>query len=639
MQLSSILKYLFILLISTNISIAQTAVRIDIDLTKNKIPVSPLIYGKNGVLPSTFLSSGTTADITKAREAGVRFVRQSGGNNSTKYNWRNQLSSHPDWYNNVYANNWDNAAKNMLDKMPGVEGMWSFQLIGKSAANTKNNFNDWAYNQSQWWVGLNQNLAGGGQPNKSGTNNGKALVEGNPALYTMDWPADSTIGILDKWFGPKGLGYDKTRIRYWDMDNEPEIWSGTHDDVMPTQCTAEEFMQLYFKVAKAARAKYPDIKLVGPVTANEWQWYRYGNDGIPSGGKKYCWLEFFIKRISEEEKATGIRLLDMIDLHYYPGSSDAATCLQFHRVFFDRNYVYPEANGVHTLNGGWDTSISKEYVLGRCADWLTKYIGANHGVGLAITETGMASKDANVQALWYASTMGEFMKNGVTIFTPWSWDTGMWEALHLFSRYNQKNFVQATSQDELLVSAYPTTDVNNDSLSVVLINRSLTDKKLVNLNFTGYVVGLDAYPMYSLSKLGTVETFVSHTKNALVKSTVVASLNQISVELAPMSVNTILLRALRVGVNPEIKKNSLKASIYPNPANDQVQLDFSLTERSRLKIDLFNANGQLLKTFSKANYEAGRQTAEISLNSLSKGIYLIKVTSENDSQTLKLIKN
>jgi hypothetical protein len=639
MKLSSILKYLFILLISTNVGLAQTAVRIDIDLTKSKIPVSPFIYGKNGVLPSTFLSSGTTADITKAREAGVRFVRQSGGNNSTKYNWRNQLSSHPDWYNNVYANNWDNAAKNMLDKMPGVEGMWSFQLIGKSAANTKNNFNDWGFNQSQGWAGVGQNLAGGGQPNKSGTNNGKALVEGNPALYTMNWPADSTVGILDKWFGPKGLGYDKTRIRYWDMDNEPEIWSGTHDDVMPTQCTAEEFMQLYFKVAKAARAKHPDIKLVGPVTANEWQWYRYGNDGIPSGGKKYCWLEFFIKRISEEEKATGIRLLDVIDIHYYPGSTDAATCLQFHRVFFDRNYVYPEANGVHTLNGGWDTSISKEYVLGRCADWLTKYIGANHGVGLAITETGMASKDANVQALWYASTMGEFMKNGVTIFTPWSWDTGMWEALHLFSRYNQKNFVKATSQDELLVSAYPTTDVNNDSLSVVLINRSLTDKKLVNLNFTCYVVGLDAYPMYSLSKLGTTETFISHAKNALVKSTVLASLNQISVELAPMSVNTILLRALRVGVKPDLKKNSLKASVYPNPANDLVQLDFSLPEKSRLKIDLFDAKGQLVKTMINSIFEAGNQQKEISLNRISNGVYWLRITSESATKTIKLIKN
>jgi len=34
------------------------------------------------------------------------------------------------------------------------------------------------------------------------------------------------------------------------MDNEVEIWNSTHDDVMPTQPTAEAFMQLYFAVAK-----------------------------------------------------------------------------------------------------------------------------------------------------------------------------------------------------------------------------------------------------------------------------------------------------------------------------------------------------------------------------------------------------
>ena len=107
MKSSIITSILSLLLITANITFAQTPVRIDIDITKGQKPVSPYIYGKNNVLPSTFLSSGTTAEITKAKEAGVRFVRQSGGNNSSKYNWRLKLSSHPDWYNNVYVNDWD----------------------------------------------------------------------------------------------------------------------------------------------------------------------------------------------------------------------------------------------------------------------------------------------------------------------------------------------------------------------------------------------------------------------------------------------------------------------------------------------------------------------------------------------------
>jgi hypothetical protein len=622
-------------LFSLNQGFAQTAIRVDIDLGKGKIPVSPYIYGKNNVLPNTYLSSGND-EITKAKEAGVRLVRQGGGNNSTKYNWRLKLSSHPDWYNNVYANDWDAAAKNMLQQLPGIQGMWSFQLLGKAASNTNNNFNDWGYNQSQYWSGVTQNLAGGGKPNTSG--GAKAATEGNPDLYLMSWTADSTVGILDKWFGAKGLGYDKSKFVYWAMDNEPEIWSGTHDDVMKTQCSAEEYMQRYFKVAKAARAKYPNIKLLGPTPANEWQWYRWGADGILSDGKKYCWLEFFIKRIAEEEKATGIRLLDVLDIHYYPSSSDADKCVQFHRVFFDRDYDYPEANGVHTVTGGWDTSINKEYILGRCSDWLNQYLGSNHGVGLAVTESGLNSTNANVQAVFYASTLGEFMKNGVELYTPWSWNVGMWETLHLFSRYNQKYYVQAASQNDLLVSAYPTVNSNADSITVVLVNRSLTDKQTVNLNFNGIKVNPDSYGMYSISGLGSTETFSSHYNNALKKSQVQATASTMTVELAPLSVNSIVMKSLVMGTSPEIKKGEFKANVYPNPAINLVYLDFTLPEESKITIELFNSNGKVIKTIDNEAFDAGNQQIELSMNGLANGIYWVRFTSIHNTETVKLIK-
>lgn len=634
MKISIFTSIFSLLILTMNIALAQTPVRIDIDITKWQKPVSPFIYGKNNVLPSTFLSSGTTVEITMAKEAGVCFVRQGGGNNSTKYNWRRKLSSHPDWYNNVYANDWDAAAKNLIDKMPGVDGMWSFQLLGKAAENTKNNFNDWAYNGSQWWSGTGQNLAGGGQINPAG--GGKALVEGNPDLYLEAWPADSTVGILDKWFGAKGLGYDKNRIKYWNMDNEPEIWSGTHDDVMKTQCSAEEYMQLYFKVAKAARAKYPDIKLVGPVPANEWQWYRWGTDAISYKGGKYCWLEYFILRIAEEEKATGIKLLDVLDIHFYPGETNAADCVQLHRIFFDRTYAYPGYNGVRTLNGGWD-NINKEYIFGRCNDWLNQYIGTDHGVTFGVTEIDINSTNPNVQAVWYASTMGEFMKQGVEILTPWSWKVGMWETLHLFSRNNLKTYVQAISQNETLVSAYPTMNDSKDSMTIVLVNRSLTAKTNVNLNFNGFTAGKQTFTMYSLSKLGTAETFVSHSKNALIKSDILAG-NLVNIELAPLSVNSITLKASLTSAEPDFKKSSFKALVYPNPTKDLVHLDFSLPERSTLRIGLFNVNGQLLKTISNEVFDAGNHQIEVNTASLSGGIYWIKFESSNDVETIKLIK-
>jgi len=268
-------------LISFSLSISAQ-VTVTVDLSKETHPVSPYLCGRNNSLSGN-PGSGFTPEWTKLKDAQLRFFREGGGNNSTKYNWRRKISSHPDWYNNVYANDWSYAARSLQENIPDAQGMWSFQLIGKAARTNTANFNDWGYNGSKWWEGVNQNLAGGGQPKTSGGS--KAMIEGNPNLYLENWTADSTTLILDEWFNK--LLLDKSKLQYWSMDNEPEIWHGTHDDVMPVQLSAEEFMQRYFAVAKKVRERYPEIKLVGPVPANEWQWYNWVN-GISSGGKNYA---------------------------------------------------------------------------------------------------------------------------------------------------------------------------------------------------------------------------------------------------------------------------------------------------------------------------------------------------------------
>lgn len=637
LQICSMLKYIkvfFIFLLVPIVGKSQV-VKIAVDANSGKKSISPYLFGKNNVLPSTYLNDGSNDEVTKSVEAGIKMVRQSGGNNSTKYNWRNKLSSHPDWYNNVYSNDWDAAAKNLTDKLPGVQGMWSFQLLGKVAANDKNNFGDWNYNRSQWWQGVHQNLAGGGVVNPNGA--GKALTEGNINLYLQDWPADSTVAILDHWFSKNDLGYDPTFYQYWSMDNEPEIWSGTHDDVMKTQMPAEEFMQRYFKVAKAARAKYPNIKLVGPVPANEWQWYRYGNDGIPWNGKKYAWLEYFILRISEEEKASGVKLLDVLDIHYYPSASDAAQLVQFHRVFFDRNYVYPEANGVKTVEGGWNENIKQEYIFGRCADWLTKYLGANHGVTFAMTECGINSSDANVQASFYASMMGEFMKNGVEIFTPWSWQPGMWETLHLFSRYGQEDLVSATSTDETFVSAYPTINATADSMTIFLVNRHTSATKEVQLDVSNFIAKNQGYQFYTLSKLPSSETFISHSQNALKQKTINKTASAITLQLEPLSINALVLVSSTTTSTSQEDLFDKAFQLYPNPTSGLVNMKFTLPKASQIKMDLYNGAGQQISRISNAKYGEGQQFVELDLSAYPAGMYWIKLTGEGFSGVKKVL--
>lgn len=623
------MKKISILLIGLSLNLSAQ-VTIKIDPTKEVKPISPYLYGRNNSFSSTNPNEQlSTEDLTRLRDAEVKFFRESGGNNSTKYNWRRKLSSHPDWYNNVYTNDWDNVAKNLQKNFPNAQGMWAFQLIGMAAKTNAYNFNDWGYNKSTWWDGVNQNLAGNGILNTTGT---KAQTDGDPNLYLEKWSADSTTGILDHWFGPKGLGLDKNKIIYWNMDNEAEIWNGTHDDVIAKPISAEEFMQKYFDVAKKAREKYPEIKLVGPVTANEWQWYNWPTK-ISYIGRNYCWLEYFILRVAEEQKKSGIKLLDVLDIHFYPPTKVNDEIVQLHRVFFDRNYVYPGANGVKNINGLWDNEQNKEYIFGRINDWLKEYLGPDHRITLGVTEIGIEGDNANVTAVWYASTMGEFMKNDIEIFAPWHWKPGMWETLHLFSKYNKTNSIKGESSNETLVSAYPSINANQDSITVVLVNRSGTANQNVNLSFDNFVLANQQVKALVLKSLPNTETFFSNTKNALSESNLSIIDNKIITSLPAMSVTSLQLsgKVGQVSILGNETEEELYIKVFPNPSSDKINLQWETGTFE--KIELIDLQG---KKVYEQTIQKGSKSIELNHN-LSDKIYFARLIQGNKAIVKKIV--
>ena len=617
---------LFLLLCSAS-SFAQDVV-VTVNATDGKKTVSPFIYGRNGSFSNSFGTTASAADIALVKEAGVNLTRENGGNNATKYNWRKKISSHPDWYNNVYDHDWDAMSKNIVANVPDMQVMWAFQLIGKVASNKNNNFNDWGYNQSQWWSGCTQNLAGGGTVNATGGS--VATVNGNPALYTMDWPADSTAGVLNHWFGAKGIGLNSTNFQYWDMDNEPEIWSGTHDDVMPTQIAATAFMSNYFAVAKKARALFPGIKLCGPVTANEWQWYKWSSETLNINGKYYCWLEYFLKRVADEQKATGIKLLDVVDIHWYPGESADADVLQLHRIFYDKTYVYPGANGVKSINGGWDNTQTKEYIFQRINDWLTQYFGANNGITIGLSESGINSSNANVNSVLYASMLGTFANNGVELYTPWSWKVGMWETLHLFSRYAKNNSVTSTSTLENSVSGYTTITNNADSMTVILVNRDLSSTHKVTVNLSNFSVADGTYNTLQLASLPATETFISHANNALKKNTVTVTGNSFSLVLPMVSTTAIILKSGTAAVKiPQAATEEVK--LFPNPARETLNIEIGSQTPALTDISVYSVDGKLTNAFLY-NYD-GNTSMKINTEKLDNGLYLLKIKNSSFTGT------
>ncbi|HTA62748.1 MAG TPA: glycoside hydrolase family 44 protein [Bacteroidia bacterium] len=607
-------KHIYIsllILIISQFSFSQT-VNIQVDAAAGRKNISPYIYGRNNSISDDPNSPTPAATWKLMRDAGLRYTRENGGNNATKYNWRKKISSHPDWYNNCYAHNWDYAAKTLQDSMPNTQGMWAFQLIGYAASNLNNNFNDYGYNGSNSWGGTCQNLAGGGVPNSAGTCS--ATTNGNTSLYLENWTADSTTNILNHWFGSGSLGYTTTNKIYWSMDNEPDGWNYTHDDVMPTLPTAENFMQLYFAVAKKARAKFPNIKLTGPVPESEWQWYNWNNSKITVSGQSYNWLEFFIKRCAEEQTASGIRLLDVIDIHSYPNETNDADVVQGHRIYFDTTYRYPGANGVKTTSlSGWDTSITKEYIFGRVNKWLTQYMGANHGVTCGVSEYAINSTTPNIIANAYASTLGTFADNGVEFFSPWTWNIGMWETMHLFSRYGKSTRIQSISSNENDISAYSSINTANDSVTIILVNRNLTSSHATNISLSNFSITTGTYNTLQIKNLPSTETFVSHTNNALHTSTVSVASNSLSVSLPALSTTAIVLKGSATTNINHIVSNNNQVSIYPNPSNTNITIQ---TDKELGAVFIYNALGEVV-------YKQVSDKTNVDVSNLQSGVYFV----------------
>lgn len=607
-------KYIYIsllILVISQLGFSQT-VNIQVDAAAGRKAISPYIYGRNNSISDDPNNPTPAATWKLMRDAGLRYTRENGGNNATKYNWRKKISSHPDWYNNNYAHNWDYAAKTLQDSMPNTQGMWAFQLIGYSASNLNNNFNDYAYNGSNWWSGTCQNLAGGGVPNSSG--GCAATTNGNTSLYLENWNADSTTNILNHWFGSGSLGYTNTNKIYWSMDNEPDGWDATHDDVMPSLPTAENFMQLYFAVAKKARAKFPNIKLTGPVPESEWQWYNWNNSKINVSGQSYNWLEFFIKRCAEEQTASGIRLLDVIDIHSYPNESNNADIVQGHRVYFDTSYSYPGANGVKTTSpSGWDNSITKEYVFGRVNNWLTQYMGSNHGVTCGVSEYAINSTTPNIVANAYASTLGTFADNSVEFFSPWTWNIGMWEVMHLYSRYAKNNRIQSISSNENDVSAYSSINTANDSVTIILVNRNLTSSHTTNISLSNFSIPNGTYTTLQLKNLPSTETFVSHSNNALQISTATVTSNSLSISLPALSTTAIILKGTSTTNINQIVNTNNQVSIYPNPSNTNITIR---ADKELGALFIYNALGEVVckQVSDKTN---------VDVSNLQSGVYFV----------------
>lgn len=629
MKTKHIITIILCMVGTTFLSAAETIlISIDGNATPHKI--SRYIYGKNNSTNDDSTKATTDSMWTLIKESGIGILRENSGNNLTKYNFHRRVASHPDWYNRVHDQNWDYEIQTIQENAPQVQVMYGLPILGWVGANSEYNFKDWDWyiSHGNKWLNTAQNVTGkGAEPNPD---NGKnALVDGDISTYLKEWPTDSCVGILDHWFGENGLGIDRSKTLYWALDNEPEIWHLTHDDVQKEPVKPEEYIEKYVRVAKAARAKYPDLKLIGPICANEWQWFA-GPDrkDLTIDGRYWPWLEYIIKRIAEEEKKCGMKLLDVFALHYYPINFSDEEILQTHRIYFDENYIYPKANGVKLINGGWDETQSKVYIFKRCQEWMKEYMGEDDIRAFGITETGIESNDPDINSVWYGSMMGEFMKHNLEFFIPWSWKTGMWETLHLFARYNKEYYLPSTSGNDSIVSVHTSISADKDSMSILLINRSIKDEIETEIQLKNYEVPDGEYRLSQLSDLPEEETFISHTINALKEKSVMVQNGKATITLPPLSTSTLQLCKTKQTELHEQKNPILR--VYPTYAVSCLYVE-GLNEKAT--IQLISTDGKVV-----LKKETQQTNEKIDISDLPSGYYLCAVTMNDVTKTVQIVK-
>ncbi|GIV42387.1 MAG: hypothetical protein KatS3mg034_1697 [Vicingaceae bacterium] len=75
--------------------------------------------------------------------------------------------------------------------------------------------------------------------------------------------------------------------------------------------------------------------------------------------------------------------------------------------------------------------------------------------------------------------------------------------------------------------------------------------------------------------------------------------------------------------------NGLRFQTYPNPAVDNVNVTYDLTENANITIEIRDLNGRLIKNINKGSQMPGRYVENINVSDLSAGQYLISVNKNN----------
>ena len=481
-------------LIFAAFALAQNpAVNINVDANANRRSINPNIYG---------VAHASTTQLNDLNAP----LNRNGGNNTTRYNWQlNADNRANDWYfesigdsSSVAGERGDTFITN--SKAASAQAMLTFPTVGwvaklgtnrgKLAGFSIAKYGAQTGNDWQWFPDAGNGILTSGQ-----------FVSGNDP-NDANVPSDSTFQqawaqhLVTRW-GTNANG----GLRYYILDNEPSIWHSTHRDVHPTGATMDEIRNKMIDYATKIKSVDSTALVVGP---EEWGWsgyllsgfdQQYGSqhgwsfmpDRTNHGGMDY--LPWLLDQMRQNNVATGMRLLDVFTVHYYPQggefSNDTSSSMQLRRnrstrSLWDPNYV----------DETWINDRVK--LIPRLKGWVTTYYP---GTAIGLTEYNWGAEGHINGATTQADIYGIFGREGLDMGARWTTpdaSTPTYKAMKMYRNYdgNKSTFgdtsVSTTVPNPDNVSAFSATRSADGALTVMVISKYLSGSTPATINLANF---------------------------------------------------------------------------------------------------------------------------------------------------------
>jgi len=295
-----------------------------------------------------------------------------------------------------------------------------------------------------------------------------------------------------------------TSCHFYDMDNEIDIWGGTHVDIHPQESGYNELRDTYLKEARALKSWDISAVRFGPVSCC---WYFYWNLNSATDNKSthagIDFLPWWLNEVAWSDAIAGTRSLDVFDIHAYPDGPDTsnftatqkqALAVRIYRDWWDPTYT-SEASFIQ--NGGFSVEPidSKPFRIPRMRALVNQIYP---GTPFSITEwsAAFAGESDFSTALGDADAYGILGRERVSLATRWTAPNPAnpnYQALKLFTNYDGSHHgfgsisVSAThNADPNLFSVYAATAPGGRLLTLMVINKDPVNAAQTSFTLNGF---------------------------------------------------------------------------------------------------------------------------------------------------------